>query len=94
MVHYLSFQNAYKFLWSSDPPSSIPFPDFELNPQTFNPPLVDVTYKLQVSDSFGCISESSFFYESIHVKAEFSVDPQNGEAPLEVAITDKSVRGI
>jgi gliding motility-associated-like protein len=85
--------NGVSFLWSSDPSSSIPFPDYEINPQTFDPPLVDVTYKLHVSDSFGCISESSFFYESIHVKAEFSVDPEKGEAPLEVAFTDKSIRG-
>lgn len=85
--------NKVKFLWSSDPVSSIPFPDFEINPQTFIPPLVDVTYKLQVSDSFGCVNESSFFYESIHVKAEFSVDPVKGEAPLEVSFTDKSIRG-
>ena len=82
-----------RFMWSSDPTSSIPFPDFEINPQTFSPPLVDVTYKLQVSDSFGCIGESSFFYESIHVKADFSFDPEKGEAPLKVAFTDKSIRG-
>ena len=85
--------NKYRFLWSSDPPSSIPYPDIELNPQTFNPPLVDVTYKLEVTDSFTCASASSFFYESIHVKADFSVDPSSGEAPLEVTFTDKSVRG-
>jgi len=84
--------NGVRFLWSSDPVSSIPYPDYELNPQTFNPPLVDVTYRLQVTDSFTCKSESSFFYESIHVKADFSVDPSNGEAPLEVSFTDKSVR--
>jgi gliding motility-associated-like protein len=90
----LKLQNGVKFLWSSDPVSSIPFPDFEINPQTFNPPLVDVTYNLQVSDSFGCISESSFFYKSIHVKAEFTADPSKGEAPLEVTFTDKSVRGF
>jgi gliding motility-associated-like protein len=89
----IKLQNVVKFLWSSDPASSIPYPDFELNPQTFTPPLVDVTYKLQVSDSFGCISESSFFYESIHVKADFKVDPDKGEAPLEVTFTDKSIRG-
>jgi len=89
----IKLPNKVKFLWSSDPVSSIPFPDFEINPQTFIPPLVDVTYKLQVSDSFGCVSESSFFYESIHVKAEFSVDPDKGEAPLEVSFTDKSIRG-
>jgi gliding motility-associated-like protein len=84
--------NGVKFLWSSDPPSTIPYPDLYLNPQTFDPPLVDVTYKLQVSDSFGCVSESSFFYESIHVKADFTADPMNGEAPLTVTFTDKSVR--
>jgi gliding motility-associated-like protein len=85
--------NRVKFLWSSNPVSIIPFPDLDIDPQTFVPPLEDVTYKLQVSDSFGCVSESSFFYESIHVKADFSVDPQKGEAPLEVSFTDKSVRG-
>ncbi len=81
-----------KFLWSSDPESSIPYPDIELNPQTFNPPLVDVTYKLAVTDSFTCVSESSFFYESIHVKADFTVSPQQGGAPLEVSFTNKSIR--
>ena len=89
----VKLQDGVSFLWSSDPVSSIPYPDLEINPQTFNPPLVDVTYKLQVSDSFGCISESSFLYESIHVKAEFSVEPNKGEAPLEVVFTDKSIRG-
>jgi PKD repeat protein len=84
--------NGVKFLWSSDPQSSIPYPDFNLNPQTFNPPLTDVTYNLQVSDSFGCLSESSFLYNSIHVKADFTADPVKGEAPLLVTFTDKSVR--
>jgi hypothetical protein len=86
--------NVVTFLWSSDPVSSIPYPDLELNPQTFNPPLEDVTYKLLVTDSFGCRSESSFFYKSIHVNADFSVDPPKGEAPLEVKFTDKSIRGV
>jgi gliding motility-associated-like protein len=45
-----------------------------------------------VTDSLTCSSESSFFYESIHVKADFSVEPSTGEAPLEVTFTDKSVR--
>ena len=84
--------NGISFLWSSDPASTIPRPDFLLDPQTFDPPLVDVTYNLQVTDSFGCTSESSFFYESIHVKADFTIDPVKGEAPLEVTFTDKSVR--
>ena len=89
----LKLPNIVSFLWSSDPASTIPYPDFLLNPQTFDPPLVDVTYNLKVTDSFGCISESSFFYQSIHVKADFTVDPDKGEAPLVVTFTDKSVRG-
>lgn len=84
--------DGVRFLWSSDPASTIPYPDFLLNPQTFDPPLVDVTYNLQVTDSFGCVSESSFFYQSIHVKADFSADPVQGQAPLVVTFTDKSVR--
>lgn len=84
--------NGFRFLWSSDPTSTIPFPDFLLNPQTFDPPLVDVTYNLQVTDSFGCVSESSFSYQTIRVKADFTADPYTGEAPLTVTFTDKSVR--
>ncbi len=84
--------DGVKFLWSSDPSSTIPYPDFLLNPQTFDPPLVDVTYKLQATDSFGCMSESSFFYQTIRVKADFTVTPDNGEAPLEVAFTNNSIR--
>jgi gliding motility-associated-like protein len=90
----IKLPNDVKFLWTSDPTSTIPFPDLEINPLTFDPPLVDVTYNLQVTDSFGCISESSFLYESIHVKADFSVDPDNGEAPLEVTFIDNSIRGL
>ena len=89
----IELPNRVKFLWSSSPQSAIPHPDFEINPQTFSPPLENVTYMLHVSDSFGCVNESSFYYESIHVKADFSVSPQKGEAPLEVRFTDKSIRG-
>jgi gliding motility-associated-like protein len=86
--------NGVKFLWSSDPASTIPYPDFYLNPQIFDPPLVDVTYNLQVNDSFGCISKSSFFYQTIRVKADFVDDPVKGGAPLSVTFTDKSIRAV
>jgi gliding motility-associated-like protein len=86
--------NTVKFLWSSNPASTIPSPDFYLNPQTFDPPLVDVTYNLQVSDSFSCVSNSSFFYQTIRVKADFTADPYTGEAPLTVTFTDKSIRAV
>jgi gliding motility-associated-like protein len=88
----LSFKNILTFLWSSDPVSTIPFPDVQLDPITYTPPLEDVTYRLTVN-SLGCTSEASFFYESIHVKADFTAEPMDGEAPLEVVITDKSIRG-
>jgi gliding motility-associated-like protein len=88
----IGMPNEKTFLWSSTPASTIPYPNSELNPITYVPPLEDVTYKLTVN-SLGCTNESSFFYESIHVKADFTLDPDKGEAPLEVAFTDKSVRG-
>lgn len=84
--------NGVRFLWSSSPSSTIPFPDLAINPQTFDPPLTDVRYNLQVTDSFGCVNNSWFDYTSIHVKADFTLNPEKGEAPLEVSFTDKSVR--
>lgn len=85
-------KNETAFLWSSEPQSLIPFPSFDLIKIIDTPPLEDVTYKLTVN-TLGCLDDSAFFYESIHVKAEFTADPQDGEAPLEVSFTDKSVRG-
>jgi gliding motility-associated-like protein len=84
--------DAVKFLWTSEPSSVIPFPDFSLTPQIFDPPLEDVTYSLSVTDSYGCVSSSSFFNPSIRVKADFTAEPVTGQAPLVVTITDKSVR--
>ncbi|MEE4116999.1 MAG: gliding motility-associated C-terminal domain-containing protein [Marinilabiliaceae bacterium] len=91
--------NAVEFVYSSSPESLIGNPTFH----TYNiadyglkvlgtPPLEDVDYIYTVTDSFSCSSVSSFFYESIHVKADFELDPSGGEAPLEVFITDKSIR--
>lgn len=97
----LSLKNEITFLWSSDPSSYIPAPDYYLDPKIVNTPppnreyrlpLEDVTYKLQVY-SLGCSSESSFLYNSIHVKADFTPDPVTGEAPLTVAFENKSIRG-
>jgi len=97
----LHLKNEITFLWSSSPSSYIPVPNIYLDPvivnvpppdRVYRLPLEDVTYKLQVF-SLGCTAESSFFYESIHVKADFTVDPMEGEAPLEVSLTDNSIRG-
>ena len=86
--------NGVKHLWSSMPASAIPYPDLEIDPVTFSPPLVDVRYMIEVTDSFGCSSTSSFDYESIHVKAEFTAEPVEGEAPLEITFEDNSVRAM
>jgi gliding motility-associated-like protein len=86
--------NGVRHLWSSSPASAIPYPDLEIDPITFSPPLTDVRYTLQVTDSFGCVSSSSFDYQSIHVKADFLAEPTEGEAPMEVLLTDNSVRGV
>ena len=87
----VSLPNGVTSIWSSNPVSVIPYPELH-DPITYNPPLEDVTYTLKVSTA-GCSSESSFFYESIHVNADFTADPVTGDAPLEVTFTDKSVRG-
>lgn len=87
-------KNAVSFLWSSTPASVIPYPSLDKNPVTYTPPLEDVVYNLQVTDSFMCVSQSSFPYTSIHVKAALDVNPLKGEAPLEVTVTDKSIRGF
>jgi PKD repeat protein len=86
--------NGVRHLWSSSPASAIPYPDLEIDPITFSPPLDDVRYTLEVTDSFGCATTASFDYTSIHVKAEFTAEPLEGEAPLEVAFTDNSVRAM
>lgn len=92
--------NDITLAYGSDPVSLIPNPS--LHSYTFDtfalkiistPPLDDVWYNLTVTDDFGCVTESSFFYESFHVDAAFEAEPVTGEAPLEVFFTDKSVRG-
>jgi gliding motility-associated-like protein len=87
----IKLPNGVKFLWSSNPESKIPYPDFRLNLLTYEPPVEDVTYKLEVTDSLTCKSQSSYSYESIHSKADFTVDPVKGEAPLEVSFANKSI---
>jgi len=99
----LNLPNEVKHLWSSDPDSYIPAPDVYLSPVIQNypsePPFVDyrlpledVTYKLTVS-TLGCSSESSFLYHTIHVKADYEAKPVQGQSPLEVEFTNKSIRG-
>ena len=64
-----------------------------LNPQIFNPPAQNTDYTFRVYDKYSCQSTSVVTYYSIVTKAEFSVDKQNGEAPLIVTFTNNSKNG-
>lgn len=86
--------NGIHFEWSSIPASSIPYPTLELNPITWQPPYEDTDYYLKVTDLLGCQNEDSFFYHSIHVKPDFTPDPVQGEAPLEVNFDNTSLNAV
>ena len=62
-------------------------------PQIFSPPTQDTEYTFRVYDRFGCEATVSVTYESIVTKADFSVEPQDGEAPLTVNFTNLSENG-
>ena len=84
--------NGLDVLWSSNPQSQIPYPEVDENPKTtYAPPYEDTWYYLTVTDSFGCSNRAQVFYETIQVKADFEIDPDKGEAPLEVNFTSKSL---
>lgn len=61
-----------------------------INPQIFDPPTSDTEYTFRVFDAFGCETNFPVIYESLAVKASFTVDQQQGEAPLTVAFTNQS----
>ena len=64
-----------------------------LNPQVFNPPTRNTDYTFSVYDKFSCESNAVVTYNSIVTKADFSIDKQNGEAPLIVSFTNNSENG-
>lgn len=65
-----------------------------LSPQVFDPPTANTNYNLRVYDKFLCESTSTVIYNSIVTKADFSVDQQEGEAPLIVSFTNNSENGV
>jgi gliding motility-associated-like protein len=90
----VSIPNGINFTWSSIPPSTIPYPTLELNPVTWEPPYEDTDYYLKIIDWLACQNEDSFFYHSIHVKPDFTPDPTQGEAPLEVNFDNTSINAV
>lgn len=63
------------------------------NMQIFDPPTEDTEYTFEVYDKFDCTGSTEVIYESIVTKAAFSVNPGNGEAPLEVTFNNESENG-
>lgn len=64
-----------------------------LKPQIFDLPYNDTEYTLRVYDQFGCEAIATVLYQSVVTKAEFTADPQQGEAPLTVNFNNQSVNG-
>ncbi|MBE0653286.1 MAG: gliding motility-associated C-terminal domain-containing protein [Bacteroidales bacterium] len=102
--------NGFSFLWTSDNPDLIiPNPTRVLNPNTnYRPPVIDTWFILTATDSFGMQDVDSVFYETIHVRSEFSFEffdkeeskdfiaapnPTEADAPLKVRFTNESVNG-
>jgi gliding motility-associated-like protein len=55
-----------------------------------NPPTRNTEYTLRVYDRFGCETTASVLYESIAVRARFTAEPMQGEAPLTVTFNNLS----
>jgi gliding motility-associated-like protein len=64
-----------------------------LSPQVFDPPTQNTDYVLRVYNKFSCEGTSAITYNSIVTKANFSIDKQNGEAPLIVTFSNSSENG-
>jgi gliding motility-associated-like protein len=67
-------------LWSADP--FIPVSSAGLNPRIWNPPPVTTGYKLRVA-YYSCEAVYAISEDPITTRAEFAIDPPEGEAPLE-----------
>lgn len=86
--------NELSFVWSAIPEMWIPNPTTYPDPYLNSPPFVDTDFYLKVTDSYGCQNEDSLFYHSIHVKPDFTADPTQGEAPLDVSFTNTSINAV
>lgn len=64
-----------------------------LNIQVFDPPTKNTDYTFRVFDKYACDASIPVTYTSIVTKADFTVDPMNGEGPLMVTFTNNSENG-
>lgn len=69
-------ENGYTFEWTSDNPELfIPNATTVLDPNTtYAPPVEDTWYILTATDSLGMTERDSVFYETIHTRAEFTME--------------------
>lgn len=56
----------------------------------YSPPALNTDYTLTLSDNYGCSSTTTITYNSIVPKADFTVEPETGEAPLKVQFANAS----
>ncbi len=87
----LEVENDFVFEWTSKPSAPIPYPSENLSPVTYSPPYEDTWFYLTANDNFACKVTDSVFYVSIEVKADFTPEPLEGPAPLEVKFSNKSI---
>lgn len=67
---------------------------FKINATIYDPPTKDTEYTFRVyDDKYGCEGITTVTYFSIVTKAVFTVDKQNGEAPLTVNFNNQSENG-
>ena len=71
----------YDFFWTADP--FIPVSSARLDPRIWDPPPVVTDYTLTV-DYYSCEVSYTVTEDPVTTKADFTLEPQEGEAPLEV----------
>jgi gliding motility-associated-like protein len=59
----------------------------------YDPPTENTDYSLRVYDTYDCAVTATASYESIVTSAEFTADPDEGEAPLTVTFSNTSENG-
>lgn len=76
------------FSWQASPGIATAIPN-RLNPRIWNPPPVETEYTFTVN-YYSCVAETGITEEPVTTRAGLSLDPSEGEAPLEVSFSAES----
>lgn len=91
-LKYSLFRGNQEILIATEDLGTLPFNNvnkFFIDQEAFDN---EETYQLVVTDQYGCEFDSNTIQSVTYmVKADFSVNPDTGEAPLDVVITNASV---